>query len=202
MATRLILIRHAETDWNLKRRYCGSSDIDLNGTGKRQAQKLRKRLKTERVYRVYSSDRKRAVETAKIVFGSSGIEKIPGLREMHFGCFEGLTHNQILKRYAKVYKKWLNDPFSAVVPDAESLKTFSKRIATAFKKIVSLNRNKTTAVVCHGGSIGVFITCILKTDGFFKYIPHSASVSIIEYKNNKARIKLFDDIKHLEVLHG
>lgn len=197
MPTKLILIRHGQTHWNLKRRYCGFNDIDLNDKGKKQAKKLRQRLAGEKIHKVYSSDRKRTVQTAKIIFNGLKIEEIPQLREIHFGCFEGLTHNEIIKKYRAIYKNWLKDPFNNVIPDGETLSDFRKRIVTVFRKIISLDRGKTIAVVCHGGSISIFVTHILKTNNFWKYIPHSASVSIIEYRNNKARIKLFDDIKHL-----
>lgn len=195
--TRLILIRHGQTHWNLKKRYCGFNNIGLNNKGKKQAEKLRQRLKEEKIHKVYSSDRRRALQTARIIFNALRVEKIPDLREMNFGCFEGLKHEEIIKNYAKVYKKWLKNPFRANIPGAEKLTSFRKRVVAAFKEIASVNPNRTVAVVCHGGSISAFVTHVLKTKTFWKYIPHSGSLSIIEYKNNKAKIKLFNDIRHL-----
>ncbi len=189
MATKLILIRHGQTEWNLNKKYCGLFDIKLNAKGKMQAECLRKRLKKENVHKVYSSDRKRAIETAKIIFKELEIEKMPDLREMHFGCFEGLTYREIMQKYPKVYKKWLTRPFAAAIPQGESLGDFKKRIVNAFKKIVSSCPQKTVAVVCHGGVIAIFLTHILKTKDFFKLIPACASLSILEYKNGKPKLK-------------
>lgn len=197
MATKLILIRHAQTQGNFKKRYSGFMDISLNDEGRKQAAKLYKRLKKEEIHKVYSSDRKRAIQTAEIIFKGTKIEKIPHLREVHFGVFEGLTYKEIMERHPVIYKKWLNNPFSITIPKGEDLGNFKKRIVKALKKIVSLNKNKTIAVVSHGGAISIFINHILKSKDFWKQIPHPASLSIIEYKNRKRKIKLLNDTAHL-----
>lgn len=197
MTTKIILIRHGETDWNCKKRYCGFLDININERGKKQARKLLQRLKEEKIHRVYSSDRKRAIQTAKIIFKKLKIEKIPDLKEMHFGIFEGLTYKQTMKNYPLIYKKWLKSPYNITVPEGESLREFNKRAVGAIKKIVALNKNKTVAVVCHGGVISAFLNHILKSKKFWKHIPNSGSLSIIEYRNGGPKIKLFNDAIHL-----
>lgn len=185
MLTKLILIRHGETAWNSQRRYCGSTDVALSENGKRQVRRLAIRLKSEKIDKIYSSDRKRAIQTAKIIFKNSQIEKLPDLQEIHFGCFEGLTHNQILEKHPDLYKKWLKDPYRTAIPCGEKLPDFKKRITRIFKKIISLNSGKTIAVACHGGSISIFITGILKNRNFWKYIPGPASITIVEHKKGK-----------------
>lgn len=198
MATKLILIRHGETIWNHAKRYCGHNDIGLSKKGRMQAKSLRNRMKEEVIHEVYTSDRRRAIETAKIIFnGSTIFKQIPDLREIHFGCFEGLTHTQILKKYALIYKKWLSDPYNNHVPEGERLPDFKKRVVSSIRKIISVNSNKTVAIVCHGGVISVFITHIFKKQNFWKYIPRSASLSIVEYTANKPALRRFNDTKHL-----
>ncbi|PIQ89873.1 MAG: hypothetical protein COV72_00840 [Candidatus Omnitrophica bacterium CG11_big_fil_rev_8_21_14_0_20_42_13] len=197
MITRLILIRHGQTEWNLNKRYCGHTDIGLNLKGRRQAKKLRGRLKGERVDKIYTSDLKRAVESAMILFPRGKIQKKAGLREIHFGIFEGMTHKQILKNLGAPYKKWLKDPYKNHAPGGEKLSEFKKRVVKAFQNIVCSNLNKNIAVVCHGGVISVFITHILKRKNFWEHIPKSASVSVIEYKNGKPRVDLFNNMIYL-----
>lgn len=198
MATKIILIRHGQTDWNFKKRYSGFIDIGLNKKGRIQAGKLYERLKKENIHMVYASDRKRAIQTAKIVFKGAKIEKVPDLREIHFGVFEGLTYKKIMKKHPVIYAKWFADPFGITIPKGENLKGFEKRIIKALKKIISLNKNKTVAIVTHGGAISVFINNVLKSREFWKQIPNPASLSVIEYKKNKARIRLFNDTAHLQ----
>ena len=197
MATKLFLIRHGSTDWNAKQRYCGFVDIALNNKGKAQAKRLCKRLKNETVHKVYSSDRKRAIQTAGIVFKGYDIEKIPDLREMNFGIFEGLTYKQIMKNFPDTYKKWIDNPFETVIPSGESLTILKKRVVKAFKKIILRHPNQTVAVVCHGGAISAFINHILKSKDFWEHIPQSASLTLLELKNNKFKINLLNDISHL-----
>ena len=197
MATRLILIRHGQTDWNLKKRYSGFLDVDLNKEGRKQARQLHKRLKAEKIDKVYVSDRKRAIQTAAVIFKSAEVEKVADLREVHFGIFEGLTYKELMKKHPLIYKQWLKDPYSIKIPKGESLKEFKNRIVRAIKKIAALNKNKTAAIVCHGGVISIFINYVLKSRDFWKQIPHSASISVIEYRAQKAKIKLFDDVSHL-----
>ncbi|MDD2688800.1 MAG: histidine phosphatase family protein [Candidatus Omnitrophica bacterium] len=197
MPTKLILIRHGQTAWNLQKRYCGLKDIGLSYKGKKQVLALRNRLAGEKIHKIYSSDKKRTIQTAKIIFQGSSVEKITDLREMNFGCFEGFTHREITKIYPGVYQRWLKDPFSTAVPGGERLINFKKRVVRALKKIIIENKNMTTAVVCHGGVISIFLTSILKSKDFWGQIPGAASLSIVEFSNGKAEIKLFNDIAHL-----
>jgi len=196
--TKLILIRHGITDWNEQKKYSGFMDISLNARGKTQARRLHKRLKVVQFHKIYCSDRKRAIQTAKIIFKGMGLKKVPSLKEIGFGCFEGYTYDELLEKYPIIYKKWLDTPSRVKIPKAEKQVDFRRRVLKAFKRIVSLNQNKTIAVVCHGGPISIFINSILKTNGFWKYIPASASLTIVEYKRGKPQIRVFNDTRHLK----
>lgn len=197
MPTRLILIRHGETNWNKKKRYSGLADVALNTRGRRQAGRLRERLKGEVIHKVYSSDRKRAAQTAAIIFQKTAIDKVPDLKEMDFGVFEGLTYKQVMKKYPSIYKKWLGNPFGVTIPEGEGLSAFGMRVSGAIKRILSCNRGKTVAVVSHGGAISVFINKITKSEDFWGLIPSSASISIIEFTGARSKVRLLNDTTHL-----
>jgi len=197
MATQLVLIRHGVTEWNKDMRYCGYKDVSLNTQGKAHAMRLRNALKSFEFDRVYSSDRKRALQTGRIIFNGAKIIKIGALREINFGVLEGLTHEEIMKKYADAYKKWLKDPFKNRIPGAEPMSAFKKRIQAVIKGIIRLNHDKTVAIVCHGGVIGMFVSGILKSRNFWRCIPSSASITIVEYKKGAPGIKLFNDTAHL-----
>lgn len=197
MPTKLFLIRHGSTDWNKQRRYCGFVDIGINNNGRAQARRLKKRLKDQGVDKVYCSDRKRAVQTAGIIFRGQEIKEVKALREMHFGIFEGLTYREILKKYPDIYKKWIDNPFDTIIPKGESLNIFRKRVIKAFRDIIAKYLNQEIAIVCHGGTISVFINHIIKSRDFWKYIPDSASLSVLEAKNGKFKVKFFNDTRHL-----
>ena len=198
MTTKLVLIRHGITEWNKQGRYCGYRDVDLSSQGRLQAIKLRNRFKSVDFDKIYCSDRKRALQTRAIVFGRAVFTKVTDLREIRFGVFEGLKHEQIMEKYAQIYKKWLKDPYQEKIPEAESIQVFKKRILKVMKEIVERNRGKTVAVVCHGGVIGIFVSSILKSRNFWNCVPSAASVTIAEHENRKFKIKKFNDKAHLK----
>jgi broad specificity phosphatase PhoE len=198
MQTTLYLIRHGVTGWNKQKKYCGYIDVPLSKEGCAQAKKLALRVKPVTFDAVYASDLQRAFKTARLVFGrAQKIKKVPDLQEMNFGVLEGLHHEEIMKKYGHVYARWLHDPYKNHLPKGERIASFQKRVTKAINRIVSANRGKTVAAVCHGGTISVFVMGILRKKSFWKYVPKSTSVTVIEYKNNKPKIKLFNCIHHL-----
>ncbi len=198
MVTRILLIRHGQTDWNLQGRYQGHSDIDINSEGRRQARKLSTRLQGEKLDAVYSSDRVRAINTAKIIFKEHNVRAEAGLREICFGVFEGLTHDEILKMYPDTYSKWAKNLFGARITKGEGPSVFKKRVLKAFKKIISVNKGKAIAIVTHGGPINALIGNILGTS-HKDFMPALTSLSIIEIEKGRIRVILLNDTAHLWV---
>lgn len=189
MVTRLFLIRHGITEWNQEGRYCGCKDVALSSQGKLQAKRLAKRLKDAGFDKIYSSDRRRALQTARIVFKQARIIKKSALREINFGAIEGLRHREIMEKYGVVYSKWLDDPYQNCLPGAESISVFKKRVNSAIRKIAGDNRGKNAAIVCHGGVIAIFVSSLLKSRNFWKYVPAATSVTLVESRKGKFKVK-------------
>ena len=192
MTTKLIFIRHGQTNWNKERRYCGSLDVPLSKEGKLQAAKLKGKFTADAFDKIYASPRKRAMQTARVVFGNAArIIKVKGMCEINFGILEGMRHKEMLKKHPSVYKKWLKDPFNNHIPKAERLAAFKKRVVGTIAKLIKQNSGKTIAIFCHGGSIAVFISHIKGKKDFWKYIPKSASVTVVAHARGKLAIKQF-----------
>jgi len=182
--TRLILIRHGQTDYNLQRRYCGFTDIGINKAGRLRTKKIKSELREFTIDKVFCSDLKRSLQTAKIIFGNArNIIVRPALREINFGDWEGLTFGQIFKRNPLIYKRWAKDPFSADIPSGENMDSFLRRIRSEFKNIVQYNCYDTMAIVGHLGPIRVILnTCAnKKKNNFWKLQIEPQSIYIIEY---------------------
>lgn len=165
MAIKVILIRHQQTDYNLKKRYCGFTDIGLNKKGVLEAKRLREKLKDLKPDKIYCSDLKRSRQTLRLIFSKSyPVEKRKGLREINFGEWEGLNHSQILKKYPVVYKRWLNKPHLADIPGGERIDDFIKRIKEEFEYIIKTNPDKFVVIITHLGVMRVILNTILKIE--------------------------------------
>jgi probable phosphoglycerate mutase len=92
MSARIWLVRHGATDWSDAGRLTGWRDVPLNVVGRRQAQLLRRRLRSIEFEGIWSSDLSRAVETASLAIGGARVDE--RLRELDFGELEGLTWDQ------------------------------------------------------------------------------------------------------------
>lgn len=186
--TRLLLIRHGQTDYNLNRRYCGSSDPPLNVSGLSQAKSLAGQLKGFDIRAVYSSDLLRAAQTAGVLFCGHQIKTMPNFREFDFGIFEGLNHLEIMEKYPGPYQDWLADPLHISIPGGEKFADFKKRVDSALSLVISSNRNKTIALVTHSGPIRIILCRALGCgfQRFWAFNYDNAAYSIIAYAKGSA----------------
>jgi broad specificity phosphatase PhoE len=150
----LLLARHAETDWNRDRRWQGHSDPPLNKTGCRQARSLAARLEREHLAAIYSSDSTRARQTAEIVGSRLGlpVELDSRLREGSFGEWEGLTRQQIKKRYADEFVRW-EAAERPLPPGIEPDEAMAERVLAALHEIAGAYPDGRVLVVTSGGPI-------------------------------------------------
>jgi broad specificity phosphatase PhoE len=175
----------------------GSTDIDLDDIGLAQAEKLKRRLSLEEIDKIYASDSCRAFNFASIIFDRKPIIKIRELREMDFGILEGMTYEEILKKYPRAYDEWLTDIHSADIPEGESMESMKKRVLDAFNRITSANKGKILAMVTHAGPIRVIMNEITRSVNFWDVMPDSASVSVIEFTDRAPKVVLVNDTSHL-----
>jgi len=198
--TRLILIRHGETDYNKENKYCGTSDPELNKIGASQSESLARRMKGTKIDRVYSSNLKRAIQTAGIIFGGSALEQSPDFREINFGIFENLRYKEILQRHKVHYSNWTVNLVHGRVPQGETLAELFDRVRSGLSRLLSHNKNGVAALVTHGGPIRVLLCDALKLgmDSFWRIEQHNAALNIINYtEDQKPHVDIMNDISHL-----
>jgi probable phosphoglycerate mutase len=155
----LLLARHGETDDNREPiRVQGFRDTPLNETGRAQAAALAGRLTDAGIVSLWSSDLSRARETATIVGDRIGLTPRPDprLREAHRGRWEGRLFIDIEREEPELYGAWLRAGEGFRFPDGESLREQSDRVAAALAAIHRTGELP-ALVVCHGGSIRVFL---------------------------------------------
>jgi probable phosphoglycerate mutase len=142
--TTLLLARHGETDWNRDGRWQGWADPPLNETGRAQAAELSEQLRGVPFDAVYSSDLRRAHETAEIVGAPHGVPVVVDseLREIDIGSWSGLTHEEIRERFP-----------DGVRPDGETREEHSARVRGAVERIARANLGRRVLIVTHGGTV-------------------------------------------------
>jgi alpha-ribazole phosphatase len=156
--TYLLLVRHAETD--MAGRFCGHCDPELNERGRRQLAGLVNMLSEHAIYRVYTSDLRRAQQTTEAIathFGT-GLHVRPGLREIHFGLWEGLSWNEIQVRDPALAKSWADEHPNSTAPGGESLQQFESRVRSEMAFLLGEVTKSPIAVSTHAGFIRAVLT--------------------------------------------
>jgi broad specificity phosphatase PhoE len=152
--TRVHLARHGETDWNRERRWQGHLDPPLNAVGREQARGLAESLAAVPIAAVYSSDLRRASETAEIV---SGALKLPlhvdaALRELDVGAWAGHTLAELRARHPEPVARWEKSGQRGWT-GGESHEQMAARVFAAIRSIAGAHEEDDVLVVSHGGPI-------------------------------------------------
>ncbi|KAF1023198.1 MAG: Phosphoserine phosphatase 1 [Paracidovorax wautersii] len=156
--TRLIAVRHGETAWNVDTRIQSHLDIPLNDTGLWQARQVAQALLHEDIHAIYTSDLRRAAQTARHVGEAKAlpVHDELALRERGFGEFEGQTYAEIQERWPEESVRWRKrDPHFAPPGGGESLLVFGDRILQAVHRLAARHAGQQILLVAHGGVMDV-----------------------------------------------
>ena len=200
--SKLYLARHGESQWNSLKKIQGHKDIPLNNNGIKQANKLANRLLKEKIDIIYSSDLKRAFQTALIIGNKMNLEVTPAqeFREINFGPWEGLSIEEVNKKYKKEHIMWMKCPDKLKLEGAETLMDLQNRALSKAKEIMKKNPNKNILIVAHGVTIKSIILGILGLDiSYYNRISlTNTSLSIIDFRQYNAVLELLNDTCHLK----
>ncbi|MFC1907882.1 histidine phosphatase family protein [Chloroflexota bacterium] len=199
--SKLLLVRHGDTELNSAERYWGCSDVKLSAAGSRQAERLRDRLAAQKVDAIYSSDLKRASVTAGIIASRHQLDIITcaELREINFGELEGLTFDKVSQLYPEVTKLWVEGSPELEYPGGESLNDFNERVSNFATRLGKHTPEETILIVAHCGVLMVLM-CQLSGIGLGQrrqFYPDLASLSIMETYGGRATLTLLNDVSHL-----
>jgi broad specificity phosphatase PhoE len=151
----LILVRHGETDWNRDGRYQGHADPALNEAGRRQARELAASLEELELHAIYTSDLRRAAETAEIIHSGRDVplKRERGLREIDVGSWSGLTRAEIEQRFP-----------GAEHHDGETPEDMRERVVGTVTEIAGRHMGERVLIVSHGGALRALLHHALRVE--------------------------------------
>lgn len=200
---RLILVRHGETPWNVTLQYQGQANVPLNERGHEQARRVAERLRRLEPQVLYSSDITRAWQTAEIIGAAVGRTPVPmpELREIDVGQWEGLTPEELYRRFPDHMAEYRRDPARTVRLGGESYAQLQARALVALNHIQATHAQGTIVVaVSHGGTIRALLCHVIGLDlaNFGRMWLDNGSLTELRLGRNGWRLMRLNDAAHVE----
>jgi probable phosphoglycerate mutase len=203
-STKLLLIRHGETDDNHNRIFQGQGGEGLNARGREQAKRLATRMSAPQrvhLHALYCSDLARARETAEILGEALGLSPIeePAVREVDLGAWQGLDDDEVALRFPNEWDAWRNGR-DIKRGGGETYAELQARVAGALERIIDKHRGQAVGVVSHGAAIKVFVAHVLGLPlsrlRFFMAATNTA-LNLFEIDERGAKLVIWNDAAHL-----
>lgn len=199
--TQVIIVRHGETEWNLRGIRQGHFDSRLTAKGMAQAKALGARLGRERFTALYSSDLGRAVDTAREIAKVTGHEIIADarLRERHLGIFQGLDGEEINTKFPEERRLMRSAGPGYVIPGGESMVEQVERNIACLNELAAKHDGEQIVVVTHGGVVSGFfrhtLEISLQAPRRFEFV--NAGINVFGHEDGHWLLLTWGDVSHL-----
>lgn len=199
---RLLLVRHGNTRSNSAERFWGHTDVALSEEGVKQAERLRDRLRGEKIGHVYASDLCRATLTAEIIAAPHGLKPVAcaELHEINFGRVGGLNFSEISQRFPELAARWSTRDLSFGFPGGESIGDLNRRVSRFPERLEGHSPEDTVLIVAHSGALRLLICHLLEIESqhWRQLRTDIASLTIVETYPQGAILNLLNDVSHLQ----
>jgi broad specificity phosphatase PhoE len=199
----LYLARHAQTASSAVDSFNGRGELALTGQGREQARRLGERLAGVRFAAVYRSPLGRTAETAALIAPHTPAEVLPGLSEIDYGQWEGLSPEQARALDSRRYDAWVADPVSTSPPDGETAAQVAERALAALEQIRSRHPGAAdlALAVSHKATLRI-LAAALTGAPISKYrvrwSQDECALSLVELRAGKDPfLRLWNDTAHL-----
>jgi 2,3-bisphosphoglycerate-dependent phosphoglycerate mutase len=207
-STRILLVRHGQSEGNVARRFGGHTATPLSALGRRQAEATARALSREAVNAIYSSDLPRAVETAAPLARALKLELTQNraFRERSVGRMEGLTFEEAAQQFPDDYTALLRRDFDHVILGGESYRQLLDRAADELDRAIARNPGGTIAVFSHTGTICILALHLMGALDAPTLRPvwigtANCGVARIQLRaDGFVRVEAFNDTRHLASL--
>ena len=147
--SRVYLVRHGQTAWNVGEIFRGRADIPLDQTGKQEVHLAGEALKHETLQAVYSSPLSRSMETAENIakFHDIAVTPLDAIIDISYGEWEGLDNEVVRQKYPELHTLWLNEPHKVRFPGGESLDKVRSRTLAALEELIAKHKDENFVLV-------------------------------------------------------
>ena len=191
--TRLLLIRHAQPEDDAQGRCYGRMDVELSTAGEAAAERLAENLRDVAIAAVYSSPRRRAVQTAERIAPPRVDAR---LSELDFGELEGLTFEQVERERPELFRRWMESPTRVRFPGGESWSDLRSRVAVVAADVRAAHAGATVAMVTHGGVVRAVLADALglPDERVFAIDVGYARVSVVDWFDSTIVVRLVNGV--------
>jgi broad specificity phosphatase PhoE len=198
---RIVLVRHGQTGWNKQEKFRGRVDIDLDETGRSQAEAAAKRVSQWEVAAIYSSPLKRAMTTGQALADIVGltVEPVEGITDMNFGVWQGMSIADVKKTYPEQFHLWCHSPERLEIPDGETMEDVRRRAVATVEELAARHEGETIAVVTHRVVCRVLLCYLLGLDNshFWQIEQDTTAINVFELEDGRTIVHLINDTCHL-----
>jgi probable phosphoglycerate mutase len=203
-ATRLVLVRHGETEQTAQRRYAGRADVPLSARGLAQAEATGNRMASMlgAAAVVLSSPLSRCLRTAEVIaarLGSKPVTVEPDLIECDFGEWDGLTFAEVRERWPDLLDRWLASP-AVAAPGGESIDAVAARVSGVVPRLLDTHPAETVILVSHVTPIKVILRDALGAGDtlLYRLFLDPAGFSIVDWwPDGGVAVRTVNDTSHL-----
>jgi len=200
--TRIILIRHGQTQWNERERFRGRADLDLTDLGVRQSHITAEAVAKWPVSALYSSPLPRAMHTAQILAHrlQVPVQPLPGIIDVDYGQWQGLSVAEVAARYSELFEVWRTKPHLVTFPGGEGVEAVRLRAKAAMEEVAQQHLNQTIALVSHVVVCRLLVLSVLGLDSsyFWRVEQNLCAINIFEVRDGYFVAALLNDTCHLK----
>lgn len=200
--TRIILVRHGQTEWNRVERFRGRIDVPLNEAGLQQAGAAGRRICSEwQPTAIYTSPLARAHRTAEAIAGPLGlpVQVAPGLVDIDYGEWHGLTPAEVQQRWPEALAAWYHMPQKARIPGGETLEMVRVRSMAAVRELAAGHPAQTIVLVSHTVVNRVILLSVVgaRLGRFWGLRQENGALNLFEVEGGRFTLVTMNDTCHL-----
>jgi len=202
MSTKILIIRHGETDWNRSQIFRGTYDIPLNENGRKQAKLVAKALEGIKIDAAYTSPLSRAKESAEIITANHDICPVidDAFIDMDYGEWTGKEDSFVAKNWPDEHSAWTTKPHTVKPPNGTTLEEVFNNSFGAMEKLAKKHDGETIAIFAHRvvNKLLVIGALSLGLERFPFIIQGNCCINEFERIQSGYLIRSINDVSHIK----